>query len=183
MLKKILFGIGIVVAAVMLLLALQPAKYEVKRQITINAPAEKIFPFLNSSMKSQEWMPWKDGDSQMRLEFTGPDSGVGSSAKWDSPGSMGSGESVIIESVNNSKVVTELNYLKPIAMSQIAVMSLSPANNNMTTVTWSVSGRNSVMSRAMSVFRVMDSMIGKEFEKGLARLKSSVEASSPPKTK
>jgi hypothetical protein len=43
-------------------------------------------------------------------------------------------------------------------------------------VTWSMTGANTPMIRVMSLLKSMDAMIGPDFEKGLARLKRTVEA-------
>ncbi|NNC91092.1 MAG: polyketide cyclase, partial [Acidimicrobiia bacterium] len=42
--------------------------------------------------------------------------------------------------------------------------------------TWTMPGPHTLMSRIMGIFVSMDKMVGKDFEKGLAQLKSSVEA-------
>jgi len=183
MVKKILFGIGIVVAIFMLLVVLQPAEYNISREIVINATPEVVFPHVNSAIRSNDWMPWKDNDAKLRMEFTGPMDGVGSSSQWFSDGPMGNGESVIVASVPNTSVTTELLFHKPTPMKQIAQFDLAPTASG-TNVKWSVSGKNSFMGRVMTLFKVMDSMVGKEFDKGLMRLKTSLEktpaAQTPP---
>ena len=45
-----------------------------------------------------------------------------------------------------------------------------------TTVRWTMSGRQTLMTRLMGMFTSMDKMIGPDFEKGLARLKADVES-------
>jgi hypothetical protein len=44
-------------------------------------------------------------------------------------------------------------------------------------VTWSMTGQNNFMAKAIHLFMNMDKMIGRQFEKGLAEMKSVVEAS------
>ena len=53
--------------------------------------------------------------------------------------------------------------------------TFEPAGDQ-TTVTWSMEGKKNFMSKAIGLFMSMDSMIGGQFEKGLADLKSVVEA-------
>jgi hypothetical protein len=43
-------------------------------------------------------------------------------------------------------------------------------------VTWSVTGNNNFMAKAINLFMNMDKMIGGQFENGLASMKSIVEA-------
>ena len=45
-----------------------------------------------------------------------------------------------------------------------------------TAVTWSMSGDKNFMAKAIHLFMNMDKMIGGQFEKGLAEMKSIVEA-------
>jgi hypothetical protein len=45
----------------------------------------------------------------------------------------------------------------------------------MTNVTWTMQGPSSYVTKLMSVFASMDSMIGKDFEKGLANMKAAAE--------
>jgi hypothetical protein len=46
-------------------------------------------------------------------------------------------------------------------------------------VTWSMSGTNNFIAKAIGLFMSMDKMIGAQFDKGLARLGSVVEAAAP----
>ena len=43
-------------------------------------------------------------------------------------------------------------------------------------MTWSMSGKNNFLARAMCLFMNMDKMVGGDFEKGLANLKAIAEA-------
>ena len=45
-----------------------------------------------------------------------------------------------------------------------------------TAVTWSMVGQNGFMGKALCLFMNMDRMIGGDYEKGLAQMKSVVEA-------
>ena len=47
-----------------------------------------------------------------------------------------------------------------------------------TAVTWSMVGHNHFTAKAVHLFMNMDRMIGGQFEKGLAQMKSVVEAAS-----
>jgi hypothetical protein len=43
-------------------------------------------------------------------------------------------------------------------------------------VTWAMDGNNSFATKLVGLFMDMDSMIGKDFEKGLANMKQMAEA-------
>lgn len=124
-----------------------------------------------------EWMPWEDSDPQMVMNYFGPPEGPGAGAKWESEGSMGHGQSKIVESTQDQNVKYELTYLQPMEMSQGADITLTKQNEG-TIVRWSVNGHNNFIGRFVCIFMNMDKMVGAEFEKGLAKLKSLVEGKS-----
>jgi hypothetical protein len=174
MLKKMLIGIGVLILGILLLAAVRPADMKVHREIVISASPEILFPYINNSKKSYEWMPWAEGDPELQIQFTGPQEGVGAASNWSGK-QMGVGHSEVVESVANSIVKTRLTYTKPFAMSQLAEMSLTPAANG-TLVQWSVSGEQNFFFRLIGIFVNCDKMIGGEFEKGLSKLKSLTES-------
>ncbi len=174
MVTKILLAIVVVMAAFLAYIAFQPSEMFVVRQTVINAPAEMIFPYLNNVQKADEWMPWKASDSSVKISYSGPNDGVGATSSWVSTGKMGTGKAVIVESIENQVVKTQLAYIKPMPMEQLAEISLSPTVNG-TLVKWSVRGKNAFGGRLMYVFMNVDKMVGGQFEKGLAKLKVMVE--------
>jgi hypothetical protein len=176
MLKKLLAVIILFVAAILINAAVRPAHFLVSRETVIQASPETIFPWINHSKKADSWMPWKDSDPGVTMTYSGPEEGVGSKSSWDSKGQMGTGEALVVESVPNTRVKTQLTYSKPFVMSQMAEMSLAPGANG-TTVKWSVEGENTFFFRVLGTFMDCDKMIGGEFEKGLAKLKTQLESS------
>ncbi len=175
MLVKILVGLVVIVGAIFIYAAVQPKDYRISREITINAPAEVIFPWINNSKKTSEWMPWASMDPQMTMTYVGPEEGVGAGSKWNSEGKMGVGSATVTESVPNQLVKTKLEYTKPfegIQFAQIAIASEGTASK----VKWSVEGENNIIGRVFCLFMNMDKMIGGSFEQGLSALKTKVEA-------
>ena len=175
MLAKVLISVGVVLGGFFAYVGTRPSEMYVAREITVNATPEAVFPFINNSKKADAWMPWKDSDPGVQMTYVGPEEGVGSKSTWDSKGQMGTGEALVVASVPNQSVKTQLTYTKPFTMSQMAEISLSPETSG-TKVRWSVSGQSNFFFKLMGVFKDCDSMIGPEFEKGLSRLKSQVEA-------
>ncbi|NNL12281.1 MAG: hypothetical protein HKO82_01170, partial [Acidimicrobiia bacterium] len=74
-----------------------------------------------------------------------------------------------------SRVAIDLHFLKPFKAQNETVFDLAPAGEG-TQVTWTMTGTHTILSRIMGIFMSMDKMIGKDFEKGLAQLKSDVES-------
>ena len=67
--------------------------------------------------------------------------------------------------------------MKPFAATNTAEFTFKPEGDR-TAVTWSMSGDNNFISRAVFLFVNMDKALGSEFEKGLASMKSAAEASA-----
>lgn len=174
MLIKVLSIFTLFISALITYAAFKEPRQEIVREITIKATPEKLFPYLNNSQKMNDWMPWQDSDPSAKMNYSGPAEGVGSKSSWNSAGKMGTGDAVIIESIPNQSVKTQLTYTKPMNMSQIALMTLTPSNGE-TLVRWSVNGHNSFIFRMVGAFCSMDKIVGGEFEKGLLKLKKAAE--------
>ena len=174
MMKKILMIAVLVLGGFLVYVALKPAASTISREIVIKASPETLFSYINNSKKMNEWMPWQDSDPGVKMQYSGPEEGVGSKSSWDSNGKMGVGNAVVIESIPNKSVKTQLTYTKPMEMSQLAEMTLTPVEGG-TNVKWSVDGHNGFFFRLMGVIMNVEKMVGGEFEKGLAKLKILAE--------
>ena len=73
-----------------------------------------------------------------------------------------------------SRVAIQLDFTKPFEARNTAEFTLQP-QGDATTVTWAMYGPSPYIAKLMGVFFSMDSMIGKDFEAGLANLKSTTE--------
>ena len=87
---------------------------------------------------------------------------------------VGSGRMEIIDTVPDSRITIKLDFLKPFEGHDVAEFTLE-AKEGSTDVTWAMQGPNPYMAKVMSVFVNMDNMIGKDFETGLANLKTVAE--------
>lgn len=175
MLKKIALGFSALIVLFLIYVALQPADYMVTRSVTINASAEKIFPYLNSSKRAEAWGPWLEMDPNAKMNHEGPEEGIGSKSSWDSSGQLGTGSATIVDVIPMQKVGIKLEYAKPMSMEQYSEYIVTPAGEQ-TTVEWRVTGKNTFMGRLMCTFMDMDKMVGGMFEKGLNKLKQITEA-------
>ncbi len=175
MLKKIGIGLALVIVAFLAVVAAQPADYTISREIAINAPAEKVFPYLNNSRLGDKWGPWKEVDPKTAMIFSGPEEGVGARTSWEKGEKLGTGSATIVSSEPNQRVGIRLEYTEPMSMVQDAEYSIRPADGK-SVVTWKVQGKNTFMGRVFCAFGNMDKMIGGMFEKGLNNLKQLVES-------
>ena len=71
--------------------------------------------------------------------------------------------------------MVKLDFLKPFEAHNAVTFTLEP-NGAATTVTWAMEGPTPFIGKIMHLFIDMDSMVGKDFETGLANLKAAAEA-------
>lgn len=162
------------VAALLVFAATRPDHFRVERSARIQAPPEKIFALVNDLHSHAAWSPWEKKDPAMRRSHSGAASGKGAVYAWDGNKDIGAGRMEITESSPPSKVVFRMDFIRPFEARNTAEFTLDPGGE-VTTVTWAIYGPSPFVSKVMGVFFSMDSMIGKEFEAGLANLKSLTE--------
>jgi hypothetical protein len=80
----------------------------------------------------------------------------------------------ILEATTPSKVEIKLDFLKPFEAHNTAEFTMLP-QGGATKVVWVMQGPSPFMSKLMQVFMSFDNMIGKDFEAGLAKLKTISE--------
>jgi hypothetical protein len=73
-----------------------------------------------------------------------------------------------------SKVVIKLDFIKPFEAHNIVEFTLEPKGDT-TNVAWVMHGPSPYITKVMTLFFDMDQMVGKDFETGLANLKSVAE--------
>ena len=172
-------GLGVVVAVGVLgvVVALRPSDYRVARTARIAAPPAAVFPYVNDLQKFNTWNPFLQLDPATKHTYGGPPSGPGATMAWAGDKNVGEGRMTVLESRPNEMVRFKLEFLKPFAGTADAEFTFVPESGQ-TAVTWSMQGRNNFMAKAMGLVMDMDRMIGGQFEKGLASVKSLAEASA-----
>ena len=174
MLKTILIVVAVFIVGVLAFAATKPDTFSVQRSASIKAPPEKIFAVINDFHRWTDWSPWEKLDPEMKRTQSGATSGKGAVYAWESNGKAGAGRMEIIESTPASKVGIQLDFIKPFESHNIAEFTFAP-EGDATRVTWTMHGPTPFISKLMQVFVSMDTMIGKDFEAGLANLKTLTE--------
>src|SRR5262245_26702220 len=106
----VVFG---VVAAVMIYAATKPDHFRIERSIVIQAPPEKIFPYINDYKKWTAWSPYEKKDPAMTRTYSEPSAGKGATYSWEGNHDIGSGRMEMLESIPTSKVLIDLQFIKP----------------------------------------------------------------------
>jgi len=152
-------------------------KYTVERSATIAAPPARIYEELVDFHRWTAWSPWEELDPQLQRTYSGPESGVGSVYAWSGNRKAGKGHMQIREATEPSKVGIDLEFEKPFKASNDTVFTIEPEGSG-SRVTWTLTGKKTAMTKLMGIFTSMDKMVGPDFEKGLARLKTVTEGSA-----
>ena len=174
MLAKTLIVIAALIAVFVIVVALQPSTFHVARTATISAPASTVFAQVNDFHKWHAWSPYEK-DPAMKKTFEGPPAGTGASYAWSGNNDVGEGRSTITDSRPNERITIKLEFVRPFAATNTAEFTFKPKGDQ-TEVTWSLSGNKNFMSKAVCMFMNMDNMVGGDFEKGLANLKTVAES-------
>ncbi len=165
----------VLIAALLGFAATTPNTFRVQRATRIKAPPEKIFALVNDLRSHGLWSPWEKKDPTMKRTYSGAASGKGAVYEWDGNKNIGKGRLEIAETTPPSKVMFKMHFIKPFEAHNIAEFTLD-ANGDATDVTWATYGPSPFISKVMGLFFSMDNMIGKEFETGLANLKTITES-------
>jgi hypothetical protein len=175
MLVKILIVLAVIVVGLASVIALQPARYRVSRSITIAAPAPVVFAQVNDFHNWSAWSPWEKIDPAMKRTYAGPPAGAGAAYSWVGNREVGEGRMTIAESHPSDRIRVDLEFVKPFAGTSVAEFTFRPEGDR-TVVTWSMTGDKNFIAKAIHLVMNMDRMIGDQFDKGLAAMKTVAEA-------
>ena len=166
--------LAVVVVTVLILAARKPDDFSMQRSLVIQAPAEQIFHLINDLRAHESWSPFDKPDPAVTKTYTGAATGTGAVYDWSGNGQSGSGRLAITESVPVSKIVMQLDMLKPMKARNTVTFTLVPVDGG-TEVSWAMHGRTPFLAKVFHVFINMDRMVGGQFETGLLTLKNMVE--------
>jgi len=166
--------LAVIIAAILILAATKPATLRVQRAVSINAPPERIFSLISDFHQWLSWSPYEQKDPAMKRTYSGAERGSGAVYAWDGDKNVGSGRMEILETSAPQKIVIKLDFFTPFEGHNTAEFTMLPQGDG-THVTWLMHGPANFMSRLIQVFINLDKMIGKDFEAGLANLKTITE--------
>lgn len=173
MFKKLGITLGIAIALVFAVIASRPDTYKVERSATMDAPADVVYGRVVDFHGWQAWSPWDAMDPGMKKTYEG--SGKGATYHWVGNKDVGEGQMTIVELKPNEQIDIKLDFIKPWESTNRTQFTFQAAGDK-TTVTWTMLGSLGFVEKAMGLFKSWDEMIGPDFEKGLAKLKSGAEA-------
>jgi hypothetical protein len=173
MLTKILAGVATGSALLAGFVASRPSEFHVERSIDVAAPPARVAAHVNDFRAWTAWSPWEKKDPALKRTYSGPPSGEGASYAWEGNADVGEGR-MTIERTSATETRVRLEFLKPFAATNTATYSFVPAAGG-TRVTWGMDGEAGFVAKAFHLFFDMDALVGKDFEQGLAALKTAAE--------
>lgn len=173
-LKWLAIGFGGLIAALCAIGWVLPDTAHVERSIVVDAKPATVYTVLNGFRQFQKWSPWAKYDPAAVITHEGPMMGVGAKQSWAGNDQVGTGSQEIIEVKPNELVRIDLVF-GGFESKNTATYLLSPEGEG-TKVTWAydtISGGN-LIYRYFGL--LSDSMLGPDYESGLASLKQLVES-------
>jgi hypothetical protein len=176
MIKKVLLGIGAVVAVAVVgvlgAAAMQPDVVHVERSLVMAAQPGDVHPHINDLKKFSAWNPWGQMDPLQKVTHSEPSAGLGARYDWSSE-LVGTGSMTITKSEPEA-VHMRLVFTAPWQSEADANFLLKPEGDQ-TKVTWTYDQQADFGTKLMGLAMNMDSMLGPDYEKGLASLKVIAE--------
>jgi uncharacterized protein YndB with AHSA1/START domain len=172
-LKTLLYVVGGLLAALVVVGLLLPRSAHVERSIEVAASPATVYALVDGFGRFNEWSPWAELDPNTRYTYSGPERGVGARMEWtsDDP-DVGSGMQEVVSTDPGRSVTSRLAFGGQDPAT--TTMTLVPQDAG-TRVTWAFDsdfGWN-LLGRYFGL--LFDGFIGADYEKGLAKLKALAE--------
>ncbi len=166
-----------IIAIPFILGAFKSSEFKMSRDITINKPKQEVFDYVKHIKNQDNFAVWMSLDPNMKRQYSGTDGSVGFVSEWDSENKkVGAGRQTIVGIKDGERIDMKLEFLKPWKNVSDAYFTTNAVGDNQTKVTWGYyNGTIKYPMKVMMVFMNMENMIGKDFEKGLEKLKDVME--------
>jgi len=169
--------LGLFVAFILVAAFVTDTDYSVERSVIIDKPVPVIFEHIRYLKNQDEFSVWGTMDPNIQQEYRGTDGTVGAVSAWEGNEDVGKGEQEIVRIVENRRIDFELRFIEPFEGVADAYFITDSMSVDDTRVTW---GFESSMPRPMNLmllFINMEELIGSDLEKGLNKLKDTLEES------
>lgn len=168
-------GIGIIGATVLAALVglMLPSTFEVERSLVINATPARIHSFTSDLTRWPEWVPWLNKDPNLVVTYGDLTTGVGASQTWT--GDDSDGELLFTRCDPAWGITYDLTFNKNTYTSTRSLQYRPGAGGTEVVLNMTGDFGNNILAR---YFRgLMPSLLGPQFQEGLARLKMVAEKS------
>ncbi len=174
-LKTLLSAIIVIIVAVVVLGLFLPTSYTVERSVIIDASPSRIHEYVGNLKNWDAWEPWREGDPTLVITRGEKTKGIGASQSW--VGESGDGALTFTKDSPTEGITYDLVFDGGAYVCQSS-MVYDPLGDGQTKVTWTMSGDMGTPVIGGYFVLIMDSTVGKKFDKGLSNLKNAVEKQS-----
>ena len=174
--KMFAFIVVLLVAGVLVVAAISPQEYALKKEIIINKNSAEVFDYIKYLKNQANYSPWAKMDPNMKMEYQGNDGTVGFKSSWESDNKkVGKGEQEITKIVEGERIDSELRFYKPFVATDKAYMMTESESDNSTKVTWGFDGHMSYPMNVLLLIMDIDKELGAPLQQGLQNLKEIME--------
>ena len=148
-------------------------EHDVKNEICIHAPLQKVFDYLKLLKNQDEWNKNEKTDPNKKEECKGTDGIVGFSIAWSGNKNVGEGQKEITKIIEGKRVQIEMRFVKPMAFKAILSMDTESVDANKTKVSLSHTG--TLKYPINMLIPVFEKMFAGQMDISLSNLKKVLE--------
>ena len=175
-LRKILMVLAVLFVIPFIVALFMHKDYSVVREITLKKTKQEVFDFIRLLKNQDRYSKWASIDSNMKKEYKGIDGTVGFISAWDSDNNnVGKGEMEITQIKEGERLDFVLHFMKPFEAISTAYMTTDSISEKETKVKWGFNGHMNYPMNFLLLVCNMESMIGKDLQSGLDKLKTVLE--------
>ncbi len=172
-LKGILFALLAVVATLLIVAAFLPSEYSVQRSIEIRADRATVYNSVIDYNNWKNWSIWVEMDPDAVNTMSGNPGEPGATWLWDGE-IIGRGSLQLEQFKKNEMIRSTLTFSEPDRKTSTVIWNFKDSENG-TLAIWINEGElDYPLMRYFGLF--LDSMLGPDFEQGLANLKAYLES-------
>lgn len=176
-LKRILIGLGLLIAIALLTALFVRKDYSAEGEIVIDRPLSEVFDYVKHLRNQDNFAVWGKSDSNLKMEYKGTDATEGFTQIWESTDKdVGSGEQEITGITPEHRIDYELRFKEPFESTQDSYIITERVSDGQTRVIWGFEGRLAYPMNLMFLFSNFEEMIRGDLQKGLDKLKSILES-------
>jgi hypothetical protein len=149
------------------------ATFTVTRSRHVAAAPEQVYALVCDFHQWRRWSPWEELDPGLERTYAGAESGKGAVYEWSGNRRAGAGRMEIVDAQpptgGPGTVEIALRFTRPFRSDNRTRVDLT-SDGDGTRVDWTMTGTRPTLMRVLGFLFNMDKLVGKDFEKGLAKL-------------
>jgi len=154
-----------------------PGNYNVSRSVVVKTSPQHAFSYVSDFKNWPDWMAWFEDDTTMEASFGEQTTGVGGNYRWESEES-GSGAQEFTKVEPPKTLETSIKFEGMMSSESQGYWQFRPTDDGKTSITWGFKGDLPFLMRSFGL--IMESQVGRSFERGLANIKKFLEEKSNP---